>query len=103
MFWRSVVGKLAVTILLLVAVVLFILTILLLEFFENFHIDEAEEDMLRTAEHASTMVESYDDTEAMLHALELVKDPQSGLAIYFGEDDVWYSRIEDENLLVKGE
>lgn len=47
MFWRSVVGKLAVTILLLVSFVLFVLTIFLLEFFENFHIQEAEEDYYR--------------------------------------------------------
>ena len=49
MFWRSVVGKLAITILLLVSFVLFILTILLLEFFEDFHMQEAEKAMLQTA------------------------------------------------------
>lgn len=42
MFWRSVVFKLWFTIILMVAFVLFILTVLLLEFFENYYVEEAE-------------------------------------------------------------
>ncbi len=41
-FWKSVVGKLWFTILSLVLIVLFILTVLLLEFIENYHVEEAE-------------------------------------------------------------
>lgn len=49
MFWRSVVGKLAVTIVALVCFVLFILSIFLLQFFENMYIDEAENNMMQNA------------------------------------------------------
>ncbi len=41
MLWGSVVNKLWLTILVLVSVVLGLLTFLLLEFFGNFHIEEA--------------------------------------------------------------
>src|SRR5699024_6904855 len=101
MFWRSVVGKLAVTILLLVSFVLFILTILLLEFFEDFHIEEAEEEMLQTATNASKMVDEYDDTDVLLDSIELIKDPLSGVAIVFEDGDVWYSESKNGNLFAK--
>ena len=48
-FWKSVVGKLWFTILLLVSFVLFILTFFLLEFIENYHVDEAEADLTKLA------------------------------------------------------
>lgn len=41
--WNSVVGKLWGTILLLVLFVLFIVTVLMLEFLEDFHTEQAEE------------------------------------------------------------
>src|SRR5699024_1879025 len=101
MFWRSVVGKLAVTILLLVSFVLFILTILLLEFFEDFHIEEAEDEMLQTAMNASKMVEKYDDTDVLLDSIELIKDPMSGVAIVFENGKTWYSDSENGNLFTE--
>lgn len=103
MFWRSVVGKLAVTIMLLVSFVLFILTILLLEFFKDFHADEAEKDMLQTAENAAKMVEEYDDKSLLLDSVDLIKDPLSGIAIVFQDGDVWYSNSENDNLLEDNE
>lgn len=102
-FWRSVVGKLAVTILLLVSFVLFILTILLLEFFKDFHIEEAEEEMMQTATNASKMVDEYDDTSILLDSIELIKDPLSGVAIIFEDGDVWYSKNKDGNLFAEHE
>ena len=97
MFWRSVVGKLAVTILLLVSFVLFILTILLLEFFKDFHIEEAEEEMMQTATNAAKMVDEYEDRDILLDSIELIKEPLSGIAIVF-DDDVWYSKGKNGNL-----
>ncbi|SES81357.1 two-component system, OmpR family, sensor histidine kinase ResE [Oceanobacillus limi] len=91
MFWRSVVGKLAITILLLVSFVLFILTILLLEFFENFHIQEAEEDMLQTATKVSVMVENHEDKSLVHETTERVKDPASKVVILFPDDTLWFS------------
>ncbi|WP_330949585.1 ATP-binding protein [Virgibacillus sp. MG-45] len=98
MFWRSVVGKLAITILLLVSFVLFILTILLLEFFENFHIDEAEKDMLQTATKVSVMVQQYDDHALTIETTERVKDPASRIIIYFPDQSVWVSNSSDPHL-----
>src|SRR5690625_6451544 len=75
MFWRSVVGKLAMTILLLVSFVLFILTILLLEFFENFHIQEAEKNMIQTATKISSFIRQGEEDEDVFETTERVKDP----------------------------
>ncbi len=63
MIWRSVVGKLWLTILLLVSFVLFVLTILLLEFFENYHVQEAEEDLTQAASKISLILEQHEDME----------------------------------------
>ncbi|WP_174613637.1 ATP-binding protein [Virgibacillus ihumii] len=102
MFWRSVVGKLAITILLLVSFVLFILTILLLEFFENFHVQQAENEMMQTANKVSLMIEQYDDRELAYRTTELIKDPASHIAVVYGNGDFWTSHSID-NLHELGE
>ncbi|WP_188453821.1 ATP-binding protein [Virgibacillus oceani] len=98
MFWRSVVGKLAVTILLLVSFILFILTILLLEFFENFHIEEAEQDLMQTATKVSVMVEQYDNKELIHETTERVKDPSSRVVIVFDDGQFWNSNSRNKKL-----
>ncbi|SFA73170.1 two-component system, OmpR family, sensor histidine kinase ResE [Lentibacillus halodurans] len=98
MFWRSVVGKLAITILLLVSFVLFILTILLLEFFETFHVNEAENEMMQTATKVSQIIEQYDDQKLALQNAELVKDPVSRIAIIYGDGTFQISDSTDEDL-----
>src|SRR5699024_3941290 len=99
MFWRSVVGKLAITILLLISFVLFILTILLLEFFETFHIEEAEREMMETATKISMIVREYDDLIMLLESIEQLKESFSLVQIYFGNDSVWMSDSTDKQLL----
>ncbi|MFG6118499.1 MULTISPECIES: ATP-binding protein [Thalassobacillus] len=94
MFWRSVVGKLWFTILLLVSFVLFLLTVLLLEFFENFHILEAERELLQTAEKVSEIVDEYGERDLILDTSTRVKDPSSRVVIFFNEDDMWSSSAE---------
>ncbi|WP_028783077.1 ATP-binding protein [Thalassobacillus devorans] len=91
MFWRSVVGKLWFTILLLVSFVLFLLTVLLLEFFENYHILEAERELLQTADKVSEIVQEYDDRDLILDTSSRVKDPSSRVVIIFGKNDIWRS------------
>ncbi|AXH98837.1 HAMP domain-containing protein [Sporosarcina sp. PTS2304] len=54
--WNSIVGKLWATILLLVSFVLFIVTLLLLEFLDNFHTKQAEESLQREAATISKIV-----------------------------------------------
>lgn len=98
MFWRSVVGKLAITILLLVSFVLFILTILLLEFFEGFHVQEAEKDMLQTANKISLLVEEHDTESLIMETVERVKDPSSRVIIYFNDTTKWISDTTNEDL-----
>lgn len=62
-FLRSVVGKLWFTILLLVTAVLFILTILLLEFMENYHIKDAEHELNQLANKAAIIMENHQDQQ----------------------------------------
>ncbi|WP_340001946.1 ATP-binding protein [Oceanobacillus sp. FSL K6-0127] len=99
MFWRSVVGKLSLTILLLVAFVLFILSFFLMEFFENFHILEAEDDMLQTATKISSLVERGEDREFIEEMTELLKDPSSRIVIAYNQDELWTSTSNDGDLL----
>jgi len=98
MFWRSVVGKLAVTILLLVSFVLFVLTILLLEFFETFHIAEAEKAMMQTANKVSIMYEQYHHKALIEETVERVKDPDSRVAVVLKDKTVWFSKSQDKKL-----
>ena len=98
MFWRSVVGKLAVTILLLVSFVLVILTIFLLQFFENFHVQQAEEALIQTAERVTTLVEHEQDQTYIQDATERVKDLSSRVAIVSNDGNVWVSSSGDDSL-----
>lgn len=98
MFWRSVVGKLAITILLLVSFIISILTILLLEFFENFHIQEAEKAMMQTATNISTLVEQYPDKSLVIDTAERIIDLNSRVAIIFDDGEIWVSDSANEAL-----
>ncbi|MCA1022712.1 ATP-binding protein [Halobacillus litoralis] len=101
MFWRSVVGKLWFTILFLVCFVLFILTILLLEFFQNYHILEAERHLLQTADKISEVVDRYEsDEDLLLSTTDLVKDPASRAVIAWGADRQIAAESSSENLPV---
>lgn len=98
MFWRSVVGKLWVTILLLVSFVLFILTVMLLEFFENYHINETRNGLTNTAEKIAGVLEDHSGEEQALGleiAWEMVDD-DSRVAVVKDEDTYFYSP-GDEN------
>src|SRR5699024_7538042 len=99
MFWRSVVGKLAVTILLLVSFVLFILTVLLLQFFEKFHVQEAEKAMLQNATKVSYIVEQHDGEQLIYEMTERIKDPSSRVLIVFKDDSYWLSDSSNQKLL----
>ncbi|QDP40502.1 ATP-binding protein [Radiobacillus deserti] len=98
MIWRSVVGKLWITILLLVSFVLFILTILLLEFFENFHVSEAEDDLMQSANKIAEMIDQEEERSFILETTSRIMDPSSRVAILFGEDQLWLSETSDPNL-----
>ncbi|MFF5993569.1 ATP-binding protein [Lysinibacillus sp. KU-BSD001] len=57
--WNSIVGKLWVTILLLVSFVLFIFTVFMLEFLENYHNEQAESSLQQTASAIASIVDQH--------------------------------------------
>jgi len=93
MFWRSVVGKLWITILLLVSFVLFILTVMLVEFFENYHINETRKGLTNTAEKIAKVLEDHPGQEGKLGleiAWEMVDD-DSRVTVVRDENTYFYS------------
>jgi two-component system, OmpR family, sensor histidine kinase ResE len=92
MFWRSVVGKLWATILLLVSVVLLVLTVLLLQYFEHFHSEQAEEQLLN---HASLIVGLMEDNHpgeaAVSMGSRIAETYSTRSVIVLDEDEYWYS------------
>jgi two-component system, OmpR family, sensor histidine kinase ResE len=90
MFWRSVVGKLWFTILLLVSFVLAILTVLLLEFFENYHIKETEGSLTNLASNMAHFVEDQELEIGLEISWELLDDV-TGAMVIKNEDEWYYS------------
>ncbi|MBU9724002.1 MULTISPECIES: ATP-binding protein [Bacillaceae] len=78
MLWRSVVGKLWLTILLLVSVVLTILTVMLLQYFERFHTEQAENQLINHASLIASLLEEENTQDA---ALSMSKDIAEKFAI----------------------
>lgn len=58
--WSSIVGKLWLTILLLVSFVLFVFTVLMLEFLEDYHQQQAEKSLRQTATTIASIVDNYE-------------------------------------------
>ena len=77
MFWRSVVGKLWFTILLLVSFILFILSITILEFFQNYSTSENEKDLTNTAEKIAKIVETHTSEIGLEISWEIIDDVTS--------------------------
>ncbi|MEI5907143.1 ATP-binding protein [Bacillus spongiae] len=100
--WRSVVGKLWMTILLLVSFVLFILTILLLEFFQNDHVNEVENELTRTAEKIASIIEKHDDSSLGLEIVkEIVEEPAATIIAFDGNNIQYPSDMSQELYFVK--
>lgn len=97
MFWRSVVGKLWFTILLLVSFVLLILTVLLLEFFENYHINETEGNLTNLASNMAHFVEDQELEIGLQISWELLDDV-TGAMVIRSEDEFFYSPDIPESL-----
>jgi two-component system, OmpR family, sensor histidine kinase ResE len=94
---RSVVGKLWLTILLLVTFVLFILTIMLLEFFQNYNTLEMKEDLTNTAEKIANVLEEHPNDKFPL-GLEIsweIIDNVNKVVIIKNESEVYYSPNTD--------
>jgi two-component system sensor histidine kinase ResE len=90
---RSVVGKLWLTILLLVSFVLFILTIMLLEFFQNYNADVMKNDLTNTANKIATVIEKHPDDKLPL-GLEIsweIIDKVNNVVIIKNDNEIYYS------------
>ncbi|WP_100407149.1 ATP-binding protein [Bacillus solitudinis] len=90
MLWSSVVGKLWVTILLLVSVVLTILMVMLLQSFERFHINEAESKLISQANMISAMFDAYDEQDYVYRTLSLYEDSLTAHVVIVVEGEkIW--------------
>ncbi|MDA3128655.1 ATP-binding protein [Aliibacillus thermotolerans] len=94
MLWRSVVGKLWGTIILLVAVVLIFLTFLLLQFFEQFHKSEAEQQLMSHANVVVSVLEEYDDPSVALQTIEKIANTYNTKVVIIRNDEEWQSSNE---------
>lgn len=92
MNWNSVVGKLWLTILFLVIFVLFILTILLSQFFENYYADEAEHKLTDLANQVALVMEANENRDIALSTAWQILDAHSTRALVVkNEDQFWTS------------
>ena len=90
------------TILLLVSFVLFILTVMLLEFFENYHINQTRKGLTNTAEKIAKILEDHPGEEQGLGleiAWEMVDDDARVVAIK-DENTYFYSPSEENSVQV---
>ena len=95
MFWRSVVVKLWFTILLLVAFVLFIVSVMTMEFLQNYSTSENEENLHDKAEKIAEVVETHELSSALEISWELINDVTS-LTIILSPTE-YYTSPNQEN------
>ena len=101
-FLRSVVGKLWFTILLLVSFVLFILTVMLLEFFQNYNIQQTKNDLTNTAEKIAKVLEEHpkDNFSLGLEISWQIIDDVTKVVIVKNNQEIYYSpNTENKNKL----
>ncbi|MFC0559814.1 ATP-binding protein [Halalkalibacter alkalisediminis] len=96
MFWRSVVGKLWITILLLVSVVLTVLMVLLLQSFERFHVNEAESRLLNHAVMISSIYQEYSSESDALNTIFQYTEAFDMHVIFLVEGEKVWSSDEAE-------
>jgi two-component system, OmpR family, sensor histidine kinase ResE len=96
MFWRSVVGKLWITIILMVAIVLFILSVLLLQFFETFHVNQAEKQLTLLSEKIVRIMEEHPNRRTALSIAWEVIDPSTKVIIVQDKKEYWHSPYDKE-------
>jgi two-component system, OmpR family, sensor histidine kinase ResE len=91
MLWRSVVGKLWSTILLLVSFVLAFLTILLTGYFETYYEKEVEREITENAERVIKMMHE-DVPEDLLHSIVTsLMSAQARITIVENDGEIWRS------------
>ncbi|MEH7096873.1 ATP-binding protein [Neobacillus vireti] len=99
-FLRSVVGKLWFTIIFLVSFVLFILTVMLLELFQNHNILETKNDLTNTAEKIADVLEAHPNDKFPL-GLEIsweIIDDVTKVVIVKNDHEVYYSPNTEKDI-----
>lgn len=92
MLWRSVVGKLWGTILLLVCFVLFVLSVLLMEFLGKYQIDTVENNLTKLAKQIVSVTKEHKNTNDVLQiASELIGKDTKMLVVH--KDKVIFSSL----------
>jgi two-component system sensor histidine kinase ResE len=95
--WNSVVGKLWVTILLLVSFVLFIITILMLEFLGNYHSQQAEASLRKEASTIARIVDQHEALDTSLFIISDILGPETNALIAKEPREVSLTLHEGEN------
>ncbi|WP_419956242.1 ATP-binding protein [Neobacillus niacini] len=99
-FLRSVVGKLWFTIIFLVTFILFILTVMLLEFFENNTIMGTKNDLTHQAEKIANVLENHPDEQFPL-GLEIsweIIDEVTNVVIIKNDQEVYFSPNSEKSV-----
>ncbi len=97
MFWRSVVVKLWFTILLLVSVILFILSITILEFLQNYSASENEKDLTNTAEKIAKIVETHTSDIGLEISWEIIDDVTSVTIVKKSNELLYFSKSRESS------
>ncbi|MEG0449729.1 MAG: histidine kinase, partial [Lysinibacillus sp.] len=92
--WNSVVGKLWVTILLLVSFVLFVFTVLMLEFLQNYHMQQAEISLRQTAATVASIIDDNETAEATSELLTDILPNSTNALIAVSNNDVSFAMQE---------
>ncbi|MBZ5752793.1 ATP-binding protein [Metabacillus rhizolycopersici] len=98
MLWRSVVVKVWGTIIILVSFVLLVLTILMLEFIENYQVDEAEKELTQLANKVSTIMEAHEDQSIARSITWELTDELTHILIVKDKDTYWNSPNESNDI-----
>jgi two-component system, OmpR family, sensor histidine kinase ResE len=97
MIWRSVVGKLWATILLLVSFVLLILTFFFMEYFQNYHLEQTEKNLTTTASKIAVILEQHENLDLGLNVAWELVDEVTKVVIITDEEHVYYSPNHEED------
>lgn len=95
--WNSVVGKLWVTILLLVSFVLFVFTVLMLEFLSKYHTQQSEALLRQEATTISRIVDDHETTAATKSIISDILSDETNAVIVDSPGKVAYSLQEGLN------
>src|SRR5690606_6166887 len=99
MLWKSVVGKLWMTIIGLVAVVLVILSFLLVQFFDRYYYDRQYDTLKTVAYKVSSIFEEYENKDrAVQTARELLEISKTNLAVVGPDVEAIWQITGDANL-----